>query len=963
MRRISLALALLGAVAATGCGGGTNPSSSGSSKGVPGSTFTVKVRGDKAFFDASTATTVFLPDGGFVTAANGLNCGYANGTAQTACKADYAWGTADAPTLVPVTAAPAAPNTVFAFAGACTGSLPCTVSGNADRLLMVRFAPTAIFGHPNLSSADIHGPSYLDFVQGAPGAYQCTTCHGANLLGAGLAVSCATCHSWPLGGHFNAANAPWGDHNGWAKECIRCHTSQGFQDYAGVDGSAGNTTGLFAPTSVASSTTAACTAAGTCNPDSYAYGPLQCVTCHNPTIDPNTGSGQLTTVYWYDAGWATSPIAASTKSSTVDAATGICVQCHQARESGASIRQKIAAKLPTSDDSKFGGSFMNPHYLGAAATVFGAEAGGWVQVATSTGSVPGTFYGTIYTGKNEHGGAGKCTVCHNAHTGELPADGAELQEKCGACHYNEAGARISTFLGLGGIEEVRQFGFEGDVDGDGNATESVKQEIDGVAAQLYTVMQAYAVANGGTITYTDAYPYYTVSTNGWSSRLMRAAANYKWYKAEPGAWAHNPRYVVEVLFDSIADLNAGITALAGTPVVTTATRAFNGHFGAAEDPSPLAAMTYHYYAPGSGGSMGFTSGACYQCHGGKGGFDAYVTGAPAAMASGAMANKVTAMQCSTCHTYNGTSMTEIRSDVATVYFPPQKGVVPAPAQNVVSFAAANLPPSFPLCATCHSGRENGSSIDIAIGATADTSFTLGFKNPHYLGAAGMMLGNDAKMLYQYTGNAYTGAPAFWSLGANGPHGSPHGAKCTGCHNPLALPNGTAHTFEIDLARTTPKGTWGGAYPVAGMNPGAQNTAACNGCHAGPYALAPKALEFEEASAELLTAIQAYATANAASTGVAGVCYNGATNPYWFVFDGTACTATSFAKFNPKLLKAAYNYQWTQKEPGAWAHNEYYVLQAIYDSIVDLGGTPGFTVTADSVNPNSPLNRPVVPVVP
>ena len=146
MRRMSLAVALLGAIAAAGCGGGTTPASSGSSRGVPGSTFTVKVRGDHAVYpytvpgsDPVVVTTLFVPEGGFVTAANGLSCGFVEGqAAQTSCQADFPWGAADAPTLVPVTATPTAPNAVFAFAGACTGSGACVVSGNANRLLMVR---------------------------------------------------------------------------------------------------------------------------------------------------------------------------------------------------------------------------------------------------------------------------------------------------------------------------------------------------------------------------------------------------------------------------------------------------------------------------------------------------------------------------------------------------------------------------------------------------------------------------------------------------------------------------------------------------------------------------------------------------------------------------------------------------------------------------------------------------------
>jgi hypothetical protein len=36
------------------------------------------------------------------------------------------------------------------------------------------------------------------------------------------------------------------------------------------------------------------------------------------------------------------------------------------------------------------------------------------------------------------------------------------------------------------------------------------------------------------------------------------------------------------------------------------------------------------------------------------------------------------------------------------------------------------------------------------------------------------------------------------------------------------------------------------------------------------------------------------------------------------------------------LKAAYNYQYAQKDPGAFAHNAKYVLQVLYDSLEDIG---------------------------
>ena len=39
----------------------------------------------------------------------------------------------------------------------------------------------------------------------------------------------------------------------------------------------------------------------------------------------------------------------------------------------------------------------------------------------------------------------------------------------------------------------------------------------------------------------------------------------------------------------------------------------------------------------------------------------------------------------------------------------------------------------------------------------------------------------------------------------------------------------------------------------------------------------------------------------------------------------------------RMLKAAFNYQYTQKDPGKFVHNPKYVMQFIIDSIEDLGG--------------------------
>ncbi len=46
---------------------------------------------------------------------------------------------------------------------------------------------------------------------------------------------------------------------------------------------------------------------------------------------------------------------------------------------------------------------------------------------------------------------------------------------------------------------------------------------------------------------------------------------------------------------------------------------------------------------------------------------------------------------------------------------------------------------------------------------------------------------------------------------------------------------------------------------------------------------------------------------------------------------------SYATWTPRLLKAAYNYQYFQKDPGAFAHNGVYMIQVLYDAINDVGG--------------------------
>lgn len=50
----------------------------------------------------------------------------------------------------------------------------------------------------------------------------------------------------------------------------------------------------------------------------------------------------------------------------------------------------------------------------------------------------------------------------------------------------------------------------------------------------------------------------------------------------------------------------------------------------------------------------------------------------------------------------------------------------------------------------------------------------------------------------------------------------------------------------------------------------------------------------------------------------------------------------YATWTPRLLRAAYNYQYVAKDPGAYAHNPTYILQVLYDTPADIGSTARMT---------------------
>ncbi|MFN2295451.1 MAG: polyheme membrane-associated cytochrome C, partial [Candidatus Promineifilaceae bacterium] len=87
------------------------------------------------------------------------------------------------------------------------------------------------------------------------------------------------------------------------------------------------------------------------------------------------------------------------------------------------------------------------------------------------------------------------------------------------------------------------------------------------------------------------------------------------------------------------------------------------------------------------------------------------------------------------------------------------------------------------------------------------------------------------------------------------------------------------------------------------------------------------------------AIQANATNNPATDSIV---YNASAYPYFFIDangDGVYDEGDTerYVTWTPELLRAAYNYQYVQKDPGAFAHNGKYVMQFLYDSLSAVGG--------------------------
>lgn len=673
---------------------------------------------------------------------------------------------------------------------------------------------------------------------------------------------------WQSSGHANVGDTPfryWDDAtenpDGVPTYCAKCHTTDGYQDYLGVDGSEAGKVDV----AVAAD---------------HAQG-VQCVACHN------AGTISKTTVMF---------------PSGVEITAGDdvrCMECHQGRESKVSIDKAIAVfgedvdvdavPAPVKDDAGKDVTlgFKNVHYYAAAATLYGGMTHGGYE-----------YEGKAYDSKNTHvKGYDSCIGCHNPHTLEVKVD------QCATCHEDVATVED--------LKNVRMVSSTPDYDGDGNVEEGMFYEIEGLQGTLFAEIQKYATDKGGAALVYDpaAYPYFFVDTNAngtvdegeaafpnayknWTPRLLKAAYNYQVSLKDPGAFAHGNKYIVQLLVDSIEDLGADVSKLARTDA---------GHF--AGDTLPFRDWDFD----NDGNPLYTVPFACVKCHTAEG-LPTFLKDGGTTVVTSTGSTSTTGVQsmpssngflCTTCHVDGAGGD---RYSVASVVFPSGK---------TVSFGGKDADGAFVaddgnLCISCHMGRESTTSVNAALkGKDTDTvDAKIRFKNIHYFAAGATIFGGDVQGAYQYEGKAYVGQNM---------HASEEGKvnKCQDCHDVHAL-EPKVEACETCHETTDPTAVRGAA------------TADYDGD--GDVAEGVKG-EVDTLAEALFAQLQVYATANGGA-----IEYKSSAYPYFFGADGK-----SYATWTPRLLRAAFNYQYSQKDGGGYVHNNKYIIQIMIDSIEDLGG--------------------------
>ena len=264
----------------------------------------------------------------------------------------------------------------------------------------------------------------------------------------------------------------------------------------------------------------------------------------------------------------------------------------------------------------------------------------------------------------------------------------------------------------------------------------------------------------------------------------------------------------------------------------------------------------------------------------------------------------TTVECAACHSDGA-------KNLSSVLFP-----------NGHTVKRAN---SSAICSVCHQGRTSMDQVAANVQSIGEDEVAadIQFINIHYAAAASTQQGGIVRGGYQYEGRNYAGP--FGHVANLDSCVSCHGAhdttveiqKCTSCHQSVT---------DFKTIRTTPIDIFSDGKTGVGIG-----------------------VVVDQLHDRLIAAIMQYA----AEAGGGAIVYSDGTYPYFFNDldrDGIADEAETvysnrYNTWTPRLLKAAYNYQFVGKDGGAFAHNPHYVIQLMIDSIQNLAEVTKIDVSA------------------
>ncbi|WP_022850472.1 DUF7151 family protein [Limisalsivibrio acetivorans] len=426
----------------------------------------------------------------------------------------------------------------------------------------------------------------------------------------------------------------------------------------------------------------------------------------------------------------------------------LCLSCHSGRNAGNDVDTYIAENPGT-----FNFARINPHYFVAGSTLYGTLA----QIGYQ-------YEGKMYASKFEHVATNdSCVECHSPHStdlaitknyaGDIDGDGVDAKT-CNECH--------TAMTENEDARDIRMTGSNLDYDGDSNVTEGMYAEVEGLKTLLYDELIAQGVVDVG------HYPYWSNIT---TEAQFKAAFNYKVVSNDPGMYAHNSAYAIQLLYDSIEDLGGDVSGLI---------RDDEAHFDASSE------AFRHWDEDGE------MSTSCARCHSSEGAElyyadkEAHYDLEDGTLISDESFNRKDTMgisshlACQVCH--------ELDED--SVITPDNAEVVEASAYTTfykdqhtgaqVTLADKGL---SNLCINCHGGRDR-SAYDQVLNNTLDGSL----RGPHYFVAAGTMFNNVA---YEFDGKDYG---TNYHLGLGGSDNGP----CISCHM-TGTEATDKHAFGIDFA--------------------------------------------------------------------------------------------------------------------------------------------------------------------